>query len=98
MNDLSNQEYKGIIFKLKLLAQSNAKITFDTKMITCSLGMCNLDLYSREISYRKEGQICPLDMRKEKQLTGCYWHCAKMEHNLPDNEIKQIVLNFNIGD
>ena len=31
MNDLSNQEYKGIIFKLKLLAQSNAKITFDTK-------------------------------------------------------------------
>lgn len=98
MNNLSNQEYKGMLFKLKLLAQSNAKVTFNTKGATCSLGMCNLDLYLGKTTYRKEDQICPLDMRKEKQLTGCYRHCAKMKHNLPDDEIKQLVLNFNIGD
>lgn len=97
MKYITKSDYYGMLFKLKVIASTDIKVS--GKFPYFNHGLCKLkrDLRGNNFMVKEKGLICPLDLREDPSPNGCRTKCA-IEKNLPDQQIKQIIKDFIIKD
>lgn len=97
MKYITKSDYYGMLFKLKVIASTDIKVSGEFPYY--NHGLCGLkrELWGNDHMVKEEGLICPLDLRGEPKVDGCRTECA-IEKNLPDQQIKQIIKDFIIKD
>ena len=97
MKYITKSDYNGMLFKLKIIASTDIKVS--RKFPNYNHGLCGLkrELWGNNYMVKEEGLICPLDLREKPKVDGCQTECA-IENNLPDQQIKQIIKDFIIKD
>ena len=97
MHNITKSDYDVMLFKLKIIASTDIKVS--GIFPNYNHGLCGLkrELWGNNYRVKEEGLICPLDLREEPSVAGCKTKCA-IEKNLPDQQIKQIIKDFIIKD
>ena len=96
MKYITKSDYDGMLFKLKIIASTDIKVS--RKFPNYNHGLCGLKRELWGNAYKdKVNTICPLDLRENPSRYGCHTKCA-IENKLPDQQIKQIIKNFIIKD
>ena len=96
MHNITKSDYDGMLFKLKVIASTDIKVS--RKFPNYNHGLCGIKRELWGNAYKdKSNLICPLDLREKPSIYGCKTECA-IEKNLPDQQIKQIIKDFIIKD
>lgn len=96
MHNITKSEYDAILFKLKVIASTDIKVSRIFPYY--NHGLCGLKRELWGNTYiDKITSICPLDLREKPTPYGCHTKCP-IEKNLTDQQIKQIIKDFIIKD
>ena len=96
MQNITKSDYDAMLFKLKVIASTDIKVSRLFPNYNHSLCGLKRELWGN--AYKdKVNTICPLDLRENPSRYGCKTECA-IEKNLPDQQIKQIIKDFIIKD
>lgn len=104
MKYITKSDYDAMLFKLKVIASTDIKVSSTDIKVSGEFpyynhGLCGFEreLWGEDYRFKEEGLICPLDLREKPSIHGCILGCA-IEKNLPDQQIKQIIKDFIIKD
>lgn len=97
MKYITKPDYNAMLFKLKVIASTDIKVSGEFPYY--NHGLCGLkrELWGDIFLVKEDGIFCPLDLREKPRVNGCRAECA-IEKDLPDQQIKQIIKDFIIKD